>query len=183
MNVELKIEKTGTKETEAGKMVEYEFDNLENKSNVSVDNFTWKDVLPTDAVRISEISTGTWKDEVEYSIWYKTNLNDEYILYKDKLNSKENYILKMDEIKLSKNEYITEYEFRFGTVKSGFKEENNPKIYCRVLKNLKSGYEFTNNTYLTATYFDEKLEERDEWKTIIYNKEKPKENKLPKTGI
>ena len=182
-DVELKIEKTGTKETEAGKMVEYEFDNLENKSNVSVDNFTWKDVLPTDAVRISEISTGTWKDEVEYSIWYKTNLNDEYILYKDKLNSKENYILKMDEIKLSKNEYITEYEFRFGTVKSGFKEENNPKIYCRVLKNLKSGYEFTNNTYLTATYFDEKLEERDEWKTIIYNKEKPKENKLPKTGI
>lgn len=182
-DVELKIEKTGTKETEAGKMVEYEFDNLENKSNVSVDNFTWKDVLPTDAVRISEISTGTWKDEVEYSIWYKTNLNDKYILYKDKLNSKENYRFKMDEIKLSKNEYITEYEFRFGTVKPGFKEEINPKIYCRVLKNLKSGYEFTNNTYLTATYFDEKLEERDEWKTIIYNKEKPKENKLPKTGI
>ena len=182
-DVELKIEKTGTKETEAGKMVEYEFDNLENISNVSVDNFTWKDVLPTDAVRISEISTGTWKDEVEYSIWYKTNLNDKYTLYKDKLNSKENYRLKMDEIKLSKNEYITEYEFRFGTVKPGFKEEINPKIYCKVLNNLKSGYEFTNNTYLTATYFDEKIEAKDEWKTIIYNKKKPKENKLPKTGI
>ncbi len=181
--VELKIEKSGTKETESGKKVEYEFDNLENKSNVAVNNFTWKDVLPTDAVRINEISTGTWKDEVEYSIWYKTNLNNKYVLYKDKLNSKNNYNFNMNEIKLSKNEYITEYEFRFGTVNPGFKEEINPKIYCQVLKGLKSGYEFTNNTYLTATYFDEKIEEHDKWKTFVYNKETPQKNKLPKTGI
>lgn len=181
--VKVNVEKSGTKETEAGKTIEYEFDNLENQSNVVVDNFTWRDVLPTDAVRLEEISTGTWTEEIEYSIWYKTNLSDEDILYKEKLNSKENYKFKLNDLKLSKNEYITEFEFRFGTVNPGFKEEVNPKIYCKVLDNLKNGYEFTNNTFITATYLDKKVEDNDNWKTIIYNKETPIKKKLPKTGF
>lgn len=181
--VELNIEKSGIKETEAGKTVEYEFNDLENNSNVPVDNFTWRDELPTDAVRLTKISTGTWNEELEYSIWYKTNLNEEYVMYKEGLNSKKNYTFKVSDIELEKNEYITEYEFRFGTVKSGFKEESNPKISCKVLENLENGYEFINNTYITATYFDEKIEVKDYWKTIIYTKaEVPKEQKLPKTG-
>lgn len=180
--VDLNIEKTGTKETESGKIIEYEFNNLENKSNVYVDNFIWRDILPTDAVRLKEISTGTWNDEVKYSIWYKTNLRNEYVMYKENLNSKENYTLKIDDLKLSDNEYITEYEFRFGTVSPGFKEEQNPKIICKVLDNLKDGYEFTNNTYLTANYLEEKIEKKDNWKTVIYNKKTPTTVKLPKTG-
>lgn len=180
--VDLNIEKTGTKETESGKIIEYEFNNLENKSNVYVDNFIWRDILPTDAVRLKEISTGTWKYEVKYSIWYKTNLRNEYVMYKENLNSKENYTLKIDDLKLSDNEYITEYEFRFGTVSPGFKEEQNPKIICKVLDNLKDGYEFTNNTYLTANYLEEKIEKKDNWKTVIYNKKTPTTVKLPKTG-
>ena len=181
--VELDIEKSGIKEAEAGEIIEYSFDNLENKSNVSVDNFTWKDVLPTEAIRLIKIETGTWNEEVEYSIWYKTNLQEDYKMYKDKLNSKKNYTFKIGDFELEEDEYITEYELRFGTVKSGFKEEKNPKIYCKVLKNLKNGYKFVNNTYLTATYFEEKIEVTDNWKTIIYTKEKvPTRQKLPKTG-
>lgn len=181
--VDLNIEKTGTKETEAGKIIEYDFDNLENKSNVDVDNFTWRDILPTEAVRLKEISTGTWNNEVNYSIWYKTNLKDEYVMYKENLNSKKNYTLKIDDLKLADNEYITEYEFRFGTVIPGFKEEKNPKIICKVLDNLENGYEFINNTYLTASYMEEKIEKKDNWKTIIYNKKTPIAVKLPKTGV
>ncbi len=180
--VDLNIEKTGIKETESGKIVEYEFNNLENKSNVYVDNFIWRDMLPTDAVRLKEISTGTWNNEVNYSIWYKTNLKNEYVMYKENLNSKKNYTLKINDLKLADNEYITEYEFRFGTVAPGFKEEKNPKIICKVLDNLKDGYEFTNNTYLTANYLEEKIEKKDNWKTVVYNKKTPTTVKLPKTG-
>lgn len=182
LKLDLNIEKSGTKEAQTGEIIEYEFNNLKNNSNVSVNNFVWKDVLPTNAVRLIELSTGTWSEEVEYSIWYKTNLNEEYIMYRDKLNSTQNYTFKVSDMNLAKNEYITEYELRFGTVNSGFKENVNPKIYCEVLKGLENGYKFINNTYLTATYFDEKIEEKDEWETIIYTKEVPKEKKLPKTG-
>lgn len=182
LKLDLNIEKSGTKEAQTGEIIEYEFNNLKNNSNVSVNNFVWKDVLPINAVRLIELSTGTWSEEVEYSIWYKTNLNEEYIMYRDKLNSTQNYTFKVSDMNLAKNEYITEYELRFGTVNSGFKENVNPKIYCEVLKGLENGYKFINNTYLTATYFDEKIEEKDEWETIIYTKEVPKEKKLPKTG-
>lgn len=181
--VELNIEKSGDKEAEIGKIIEYSFDNLENKSNVPVDNFVWKDVLPIDAIRLTKIETGTWNEELEYSIWYKTNLQQEYKMHTDKLNSKKNYTFKISDFGLKEDEYVTEYELRFGTVKRGFKEEINPRIYCKVLKNLKNGYEFINNTYLTATYFEEKIEVIDNWKTIIYTKEKvPAKQKLPKTG-
>ena len=183
LKLDLNIEKSGTKEAQAGEIIEYEFNNLQNNSNVSVNNFVWKDVLPTNAIRLTELSTGTWSEEVEYSIWYKTNLNEEYTMYKDKLNSTQNYTFKVSDMNLSKNEYITEYELRFGTVDSGFKENINPKIYCKVLEGLENGYEFINNTYLTATYSDKKIEEKDEWETIIYTKEVPKEKKLPKTGM
>ncbi len=182
LKLDLNIEKSGAKEVQTGEIIEYEFNNLQNNSNVSVNNFVWKDVLPTNAVRLIELSTGTWSEEVEYSIWYKTNVNEEYIMYRDKLNSTQNYTFKVSDMNLAKNEYITEYELRFGTVNSEFKENVNPKIYCEVLKGLENGYKFINNTYLTATYFDKKIEEKDEWETIIYTKEVPKEKKLPKTG-
>ncbi len=181
--LDLNIEKRGIKEAESGSTIEYEFDNLENRSNVPVENFIWRDVLPTDSIRLTKINTGTWNMEQEYSIWYKTNLKNEYQIYKDGFSTKVNNCIDIKDFKLEDDEFITEYELRFGTVEEGFKEEINPKIECLVLEDLNNGHVFVNNTFLSAIYDGEKIEKSDEWKTVIYNKETPKQPELPKTGF
>jgi len=179
-DIKVDIEKTGTAEAQNNENIYYIFENIANKSNVSLDNFTWQDVLPTDAVRADKIYTGIWNQELEYSIWYKTNLND-YKLLKDKLSTKIIYEIDFNEVVLKEDEYITEYEFRFGTVDKGFKETESPALFCNVLDGLSNGFVFTNFTKVSGTYFDKYVEAIDKWNTIIYNKIDPGP-KLPKTG-
>lgn len=100
--------------------------------------------MPTDAVRINRIYTGTWNENLEYAVYYKTNKTEEYILFKDKLNTQKIYELDFKELKLDEDEYVTDYEFRFETVKIGFQEIESPILYCDILDGLGNGYIFIN---------------------------------------
>ncbi len=183
VDIKVEIEKYGYIETQSNDNVKYEFKNIKNSSNISLDNFIWNDTLPTDAVRIDKLYTGTWNEKLEYDVYYKTNNSEEFILFKEDLNTSVVYELDFKEIKLQENEYITEYEFRFGTVKSGFKEDIAPILYCDVIDGLGNGYIFTNNTKVSGNYLDEYVEDKSEWTTITYLKEIEKLEKLPKTGV
>lgn len=90
--------------------------------------------LTVDAVRLDKIYTGTWNEKLEYEVWYKTN-KQEFKLFKDKLDSEIVYELDFNKIDLENGEYITEFEFRFGTVKIDFKEVESPIVYVNVLDN------------------------------------------------
>jgi len=184
-NVELdvSIEKNGYVETQDKDNIYYEFKNIANNSNVAVDNFTWSDELPTKALRLNQLYTGTWNEELEYGVWYKTNLKDEFVLYKDKLSTLVNNKIDFTTIKLADNEYVTDFEMRFGTVKAGFKQEEAPRVYCKMLDKLGNGFLFTNRTKVTATYINETLEARDVWNTVTYYKEIKINEELPKTGL
>ena len=179
VDINVHVEKTGFIKTQSNDTIYYDFKNIQNLSNVALDNFTWSDTLPTDALRADRVYTGTWNQDLQYSIWYKTNIND-YEMLVDNLNTKTNYEIKFDDAKLQEDEYITEYEFRFGTVDIGFHEEETPILYCKMLDELKNGYICTNNTKVSGTYFDKYVEDKDSWNTIIYHKELPID-KLPKT--
>ncbi|MGN1326814.1 MAG: hypothetical protein ACI4VQ_01850, partial [Clostridia bacterium] len=179
--LEVNVEKTGFSEAENNQNIYYDFKNIQNNSNVKLSNFTWTDILPTEAVRIDKILTGTWNQELEYSIWYKTNKND-YRVIAENLNSQVNNEIDFDNIKLEEDEYVTEYEFRFGTVNPGFSEIEEPRLYCNVMDNLTNGCMFTNNTKVRGEYLKEYVEDTDYWTTIVYNKEKAVEI-LPRTGI
>ena len=135
VELDINIEKSGFIETQSKDTIYYNFKNIQNKSNVALDNFTWRDMLPTDALRADRIYTGTWNEDLQYSIWYKTNLND-YKMLVDNLNTDTNYEIKFSDAKLQEDEYITEYEFRFGTVKIGFKEVESPILYCNPYCNM-----------------------------------------------
>lgn len=181
VDIEVEVEKKGFVETQSKDSIYYNFKNIKNKSNVALDNFTWQDTLPTQALRADKIYTGTWNEDLEYSIWYKTNKND-YKMLVDGLSTQVNNEISFNNAELEEDEFITEYEFRFGTVKVGFSEVESPILYCNMLDGLGNGFVFTNYTKVFGTYEDKYVEDTDEWTTVTYFKEIKTTQKLPRTG-
>lgn len=181
VDIDVEVEKTGFIETQSKDSIYYNFKNIRNKSNVKLDNFTWQDTLPTQALRANRIYTGTWNEDLEYSIWYKTNKND-YKMLIDGLSTQVNNEVSFKDAELEEDEFITEYEFRFGTVKVGFSEVESPILYCDMLEGLGNGFVFTNYTKVFGNYEDKYVEDTDEWTTVTYFKEIEVTQKLPRTG-
>ena len=181
VNIEVDVEKKGFIETQSKDSIYYNFKNIMNKSNVSLDNFTWQDTLPTQALRVDRIYTGTWNENLEYSIWYKTNKND-YKMLADGLSTQVNNEVNFKTAQLEEDEFIVEYEFRFGKVRADFSEVESPVLYCDMLENLGNGFVFTNYTKVFGNYLDKYVEDTDEWTTVTYFKEIETTRKLPKTG-
>lgn len=182
VDVDVEVEKKGFIETQSKDSIYYDFSNVHNKSNVALDNFTWSDSLPTNALRANKIYTGTWNEDLNYSVWYKTNLSDDYILLQDNLSTTTNNEVKFTDATLQEGEFITDFEFRFGTVKADFKEVEQPRLYCDMLDNLPNGFVFVNHTKVSGNYENIYVEDKDDWKTITYYKEIETMQKLPRTG-
>ena len=181
VDISVEVQKSGFVETQSNDTIYYNFKNITNSSNVSLDNFTWQDTFPTNALRIQKIYTGTWNQDLTYSIWYKTNMND-YILLKDNLSTNTNNEIDFTNVPLQNGEYITDYQFRFGTVNSGFHEVDSPVLYCKMLDGLGNGFVFTNNTKVSGNYLDKYVEANDKWTTTTYEKSIQLDT-LPRTGF
>lgn len=182
VNIEVDVEKEGTIEIKPGEKVNYKFSNIANKSNIYLDNFKWFDYIPTDYIRLEKMTTGTWNQDLTYSVFYKTNKSEDYILFKDNLSTKENYELDFKTIEFSEDEYITETCFEFGKVEVGFKEDISPTMECISLDTLKEGQTFTNHTKTVGTYYDMTAEADSKWTTITHTPEEKTEETLPRTG-
>ena len=100
----------------------------------------------------------------------------------DKLSTQVNNEVSFKTAELEEDEFITEYEFRFGTVKVGFSEVESPILYCDMLEGLGNGFAFTNYTKVFGNYEDKYVEDTDEWTTVTYFKEIEVTQKLPRTG-
>ena len=181
VEISVSVEKTGYIETQKNDTIKYDFSKIANNSNIYLDSFKWKDYLPTDYIRLTEIVTGTWNQDITYSITYKTNLSSDERILVENLNSKENHKIDCTNIGLQDGEYITEYCFNFGRVDIGFKEEISPSIFCKVLDTVENKDMFTNKTETTGKYEDLIDTDEDEWTTVVYEKDVHAE-KLPKTG-
>ena len=181
VEIDVEIQKNGFIETQSKDNIFYNFKNIKNNSNVSLDTFTWADHLPTNAVRIDRLYTGTWNEDLKYDVYYKTNKSKDYILFKENLNTQIIYELNFKELKLQEDEYVTDYEFRFGKVKKGFQEIDSPILYCDILDGLGNGYIFINKTKVKGTYLEKEVEDTDDWTTITYFKEIKVDDVLPRT--
>ena len=175
------VEKKGYLEAMAGQVIRYDFPTVQNNSNVTLMNFYWRDTLPTNAVRLEKISTGTWSENLNYKIMYKTNLRD-YRILKDNLQGGKNYLLDCSSkaLGLASGEYVTEVMFSFGAVPSNFTNVTNPYLNCTVKKTLPHGYTFTNKTDVGGIYEGSWITANDWQTTKVYNKLNPPT--LPKTG-
>ncbi len=182
VDIEVEVKKKGFVETQSKDSIYYDFSDIHNKSNIALDNFTWSDSLPTNALRANRIYTGTWNEDLKYSVWYKTNLSDDYKMLVDGLSTQQNNEVKFTDVELQDGEFITDYEFRFGTVKADFREVEKPRLYCDMLDNLPNGFVFVNHTKVSGNYKDKYVEDKDDWKTITYYKDIELSEKLPRTG-
>ena len=182
VDITVDVDKVGTTEIKPSEDVNYEFSNVANNSNVYLDNFKWFDYIPTDYIRLQKMTTGTWNQELTYKVYYKTNKSDDYVLFKENLNTNENYDLDFTQIPLADDEYITETMFDFGKVEKGFRESTKPTMNCKSFDTLKDNDTFTNHTKSIGTYFGVTAEADSKWTTITHIPEEKHEEILPKTG-
>ncbi|MBO5179345.1 MAG: Cys-Gln thioester bond-forming surface protein [Clostridia bacterium] len=180
VNVGVTIEKTGLVETQCLDTIRYDFNNIKNNSNVALDNFTWHDSLPIET-KLQKVFTGTWSQNLTYSVKYKTNFETTYRLVADNLFTTQVYELDFTNIALQRDEYITDIVFEFGTVEAGFTQIQAPFIYTKVNNFLKDGTEIMNYTEVFGFYNNYKVSGNSSWKTLIFNKTLPI-IKIPKTG-
>lgn len=180
VNLKIDVEKDGTVECKPGEDIEYTFD-IQNKSNVHVNNFIWGDKLPSE-VRIKKLYTGTFNQENSYKVQYITN-NDSNWKIIQTCNTKQETEINLDAIELPEGEYIEEIRFVFeNPVEKGFKN-NGTKIIVTANNDLINNQIIENHTYVTADYLETKLKDEDEFHTIIRIPEPPKkEEVLPRTG-
>ena len=176
------VSKTGYTEVVPGQSILYTFKDIANNSTVSLGNFYWRDTLPTDAVRLDKIITGTWSAKLNYRVVFKTNINSNYRTLADNLSTAKNNTLDASPaaLGLARNEYITEFMFVFGTVPAGFTQLQTPYVYCDVLPGLSHEYRFTNKTDVGGIWRSQWIMANDRWVTIVYNKNTAPT--LPRTG-
>ena len=174
------VTKRGYKQVTPSQTIRYDFKNIANNSTVPLNSFYWRDTLPTSAVRLTKIITGTWNQKLSYKVVYKTNLHD-YRTLADNLSTMKNYSLDASPaaLGLASNEYVTDFMFVFGTVKAGFAQVDAPYILCWTNSWLNNGYQFANRTDVGGLHGGQWIMAIDRWVTTVY---KPGVTTLPKTG-
>ena len=175
------VTKRGYVEVMPGQLIRYDFSNIANNSTTALESFYWRDTLPTNAVRLDKIVTGTWNANGNYKIVYKTNYSgDEHRVLADNLATNRSYILNASPaaLGLASGEYVTEFMAVFGVVPSNFRQVEAPQVYCTVLSTLANGTEFVNVTDVGGLYNGQWIMAVDRWTTRVYAPSKP----LPRTG-
>ncbi len=175
------IEKSGYKEVMPGQNIRYTFSNIANNSTTALTSFYWRDTLPVEAVRLAQITTGTYNAAGSYKIVYKTNLSGaDYRVLADSLNTQQNYVLEASPValRLASNEYVTEVMFVFGVVPANFRQVEAPKIDCTVVSWAKGGSQFVNQADVGGVYNGQWIMATTRWVTKVYAPSKP----LPRTG-
>jgi hypothetical protein len=142
-------------------------------------DFYWRDVLPTDAVRLQKIVTGTYSQSLKYKILVTTNKGDQRIIA-DNLSTTQNNVIdcRNAALGLSNDEYVTSFTLIFGTVKAGFCQVTQPQIFVTVKTGLPNGYQFANRCDVGGKYGSEWVVGASSWVSTLY----APPTKLPRTG-
>ena len=177
-NPDVDIEKDGIIQTTANQEIKYKF-NIKNTGNTPLDKFTWTDILPSEYVTATRLITGTYNQDLNYAIYYKTNKND-YRLLKDNLNTQVNNYISFTDLQLEEDEYVTELKVDFGTVGVGFESVEKPQLFVNVKSIVKNDDVFTNRTRIEGYNKTYLVWDEDDHTTKVY--EKKIEVKLPRTG-
>ena len=174
------ITKRGYSEVVPGQSIKYEFSDIGNNSTTALTSFYWRDTLPTKAVRLDKIVTGTYNVPGNYKIVYKTNLSSEYRTLADNVSTQQNKVIIASPaaLGLASNECVTEFMCVFGVVPSNFRQVEAPAVYCNVLSGLTGGTQFVNQADVGGVYNGQWIMATDRWVTTVYKPSKP----LPRTG-
>ena len=174
------IKKMGYVEVMPGQSIRYDFSGIGNNSTTSLTSYYWRDTLPTQAVRLDKIVTGTYNVPGNYKVVYKTNLNPNYRTMYDNLSTQQNYVLDASPaaLGLASNEVVTEFMVVFGVVPANFRQVEAPQVYCNVVSWLTGGTQFVNQADTGGVYNGQWIMATSRWVTKVYKPAEP----LPRTG-
>ena len=175
------IKKTGYVEVMPGQQIRYDLSGIANNSTTSLTSFYWRDTLPTQAVRLDKLVTGTYNVPGNYKVVYKTNLSgDTWRVLADNLSTQQLYVLDASPaaLGLASNEYVTQFMVSFGVVPANFRQVEAPRVYCNVVSWATGGSQFTNQADTGGVYDGQWIMATSRWVTRVYAPSKP----LPRTG-
>ncbi len=181
-DISVTIEKRGNVQAMPGDVIFYTLDNISNTSNIPLEEFYVHDLLPTDAVRLNQLSTGTWSEKGKFDVLYRTNKKDAYRTLASNLSTTTDNQLECgrEALGLAANEYVTDIKLQFAEVGEGFHSVTSPIVTVTVLADLPDGYRFTNRADVGGRTEDEWVYAKDAWTTCIFA---PPRGCLPKTGF
>ncbi len=181
-DISVTIEKRGNVQAMPGDVIFYTLDNISNTSNIPLEEFYVHDLLPTDAVRLNQLSTGTWSEKGKFDVLYRTNKKDAYRTLASNLSTTTDNQLECgrEALGLAANEYVTDIKLQFAEVGEGFHSVTSPTVTVTVLADLPDGYQFTNRADVGGRTEDEWVYAKDAWTTCIFA---PPRGCLPKTGF
>ena len=175
------IQKTGYVEVMPGQQIRYDFSGIANNSTTSLTSFYWRDTLPSQAVRLDKIVTGTYNVPGNYKVVYKTNLSGgTWRTLADNLSTQQNYVLDASRaaLGLASNEYITGFMVSFGVVPANFRQVEAPQVYATVYAWLIGGSQFVNQADVGGVCNSQWIMATSRWVTNVYKPSEP----LPRTG-
>ena len=175
------IKKTGYVEVMPGQQIRYDLSGIANNSTTSLTSFYWRDTIPTQAVRLDKLVTGTYNVTGNYKVVYKTNLSgDTWRALADNLSTQQNYVLDASPaaLGLASNEYVTQFMVSFGVVPANFRQVEAPRVYCDVVSWVTGGTQFTNQADAGGVYDGQWIMATSRWVTKVYKPSNP----LPRTG-
>ena len=100
-------------------------------------------------------------------------------MIKEKLSTKSNNYIDLDNFNLNSDESIIEIKFEFGDVDVNFKSEEPQNFYLKVKKNLIDEDIIINKTKIDGKYRNTSLTSEDSVNTKIKNEKKEETKTLP----
>ncbi len=166
--IKLEVAKRTIRRTQTGDTYKYTITTLKNASNTALENFTCTDHLPEQVV-MRELHTGTFSDELEYSIAYQTNRSEEWHPLAKELNTRENHIISFASVPLEKGEQVTAYRYEFGTAPAGFEiAEQNPVYFTTVKPGVDVLDEMLTDITLSGDWRGVSVTDKDDTVTLLF---------------
>ena len=181
IDLNITVQKKGPNSASPGQNINYEVYGVTNGSSGKLENFYIHDRIPTDATRVSKITTGTYNERMYYQITYKTNYRD-YIVLADNLLTSNDYefSLHSNALGLQNGEYVTDVRLEFPQASPGFTQTKSMRVFCQVLPSLPKDYRITNRADVGGRYGNEWESALTSWNTTVWTNETA--TPLPKTG-
>lgn len=175
-DVKIETEKSAPEKAEENEIICYTVEKVRNAGNCTVEEFTLTDTLPAQ-VTLTELWTGTFEGlkaaDHTYSLWYQTNQNGEYRLWRETVSADMNLHLLTVDLNLKEGEEVTAFQYRFGTVEKDFTEIEKPEYLVQVKTGRTDGEELLNHIELTGEKLGITYTAEDETITRIEKPEKP----------
>jgi hypothetical protein len=184
-NTGVSINLQGQREAMQGHGIFYDIRTIRNDSTIPLGDFYWRALIPTNAVRVDKLITGTFNHSLRYTVMARTNRGNDIVVADNLMTTRNNVIeLRPVHLGLAADEYLVEITISFGQVPAGFTAVERPRLHVDVLSEQQSflpdGMMFAMKVDIGGRVpgSDEWVIGNDTWATTIFNP-----RRLPRSGF